>query len=123
MLCYVYPQPHDLIGKELRFLTSFLKQTTRQEPTWPPKAINLKPVTPLPYPMRQPDQETTSALSFQPKRKTMANCRGNCQAAILLGYEPESDFKPVKPEANRHDLTMKQPTNIGMFYGLSGSRT
>ncbi|WP_176289409.1 hypothetical protein [Vibrio sp. JPW-9-11-11] len=53
----------------------------------------------------------------------MANCRGNCQAEILLGYEPESDFKPVKPEANRHDLTMKQPANIGMFYGLRNSRT
>ncbi|EGQ9158937.1 TPA: hypothetical protein I7750_21285 [Vibrio vulnificus] len=73
--------------------------------------------------MRQPDRVTTSALSFQPKRKTIANCRGNCQAEILLGYEPESDFKPVKPEANRHDLTMKQPTNIGMFYGLRNSRT
>ncbi|AUW38773.1 hypothetical protein AL464_24485 [Vibrio parahaemolyticus] len=73
--------------------------------------------------MRQPDQVTTSALSFQPKRKTMANCRGNCQAEILLGCEPESDFKPVKPEANRHDLTMKQPANIGMFYGLRNSRT
>ncbi|EHH1106410.1 hypothetical protein QTV35_004638 [Vibrio parahaemolyticus] len=47
----------------------------------------------------------------------MANCRGNCQAEILLGYEPESDFKPVKREANHHDLTMKQPTNIGMFTG------
>ncbi|EOD9428628.1 hypothetical protein ACPV5H_25410 [Vibrio harveyi] len=53
----------------------------------------------------------------------MANCRGNCQAEILLSYEPESDFKPVKPETNRHDLTMKQPANIGMFYGLRNSRT
>jgi len=57
--------------------------------------------------MRQPDQETTSALSFQPKRKTMANCRGNCQAEMLLGKEPESDFKPVKQKAYRHDLTMR----------------
>ncbi len=73
--------------------------------------------------MRQPDQETTSALSFQPKRKTMLNCRGNCQAEMLLGNEPESDFEPVKQEADRHDLTMKQPANIGMFYGLSDSRT
>ncbi len=42
---------------------------------------------------------------------------------MLLGNEPESDFEPVKQEADRHDLTMKQPANIGMFYGLSGSRT
>ncbi|MCZ0925301.1 hypothetical protein [Vibrio diabolicus] len=53
----------------------------------------------------------------------MDNCRGNCQAEMLLGYEPESDFEPVKPEANRHDLTMKQPTNIGMLYELRNSRT
>jgi len=32
--------------------------------------------------MRQPDQVTTSALSFQPKRKTVLNCRGNCQAEM-----------------------------------------
>ncbi|RTZ13489.1 hypothetical protein EJ063_20030 [Vibrio aquaticus] len=42
---------------------------------------------------------------------------------MLLGNEPESDFEPVKPKADRHDLTMKQPANIGMFYGLSDSRT
>ncbi|WP_229622287.1 hypothetical protein, partial [Vibrio parahaemolyticus] len=53
LLCL--PQTHDLLEKELLFLTSFLKQTTRLEPTWPPKAINLKPVIPLPCPMRQPD--------------------------------------------------------------------
>ncbi|WP_167489492.1 hypothetical protein [Vibrio ouci] len=53
----------------------------------------------------------------------MLNCRGNCQTEMLLGKEPKSDFKPVKPEANHHDLTMKQPANIGMFYGLSDSRT
>ena len=73
--------------------------------------------------MRQPDQETTSALSYQAKRKTMPNCRGNCQAEMLLGNEPESDFEPVKQEADRHDLTMKQPASIGMFYGLRDSRT
>ncbi|MFW9738990.1 hypothetical protein V3H21_22350 [Vibrio parahaemolyticus] len=53
----------------------------------------------------------------------MLNCRGNCQAEMLLGKEPKSDFKPVKQEAYRPDLTMKQPTNFGMFYGLSDSRT
>ncbi|HHF2878670.1 TPA: hypothetical protein ACPJZX_004488 [Vibrio diabolicus] len=53
----------------------------------------------------------------------MANCRGNCQAEMLIDREPKADFEPVKPEADRHDLTMKQPTNIGMFYGLSDSRT
>ncbi|OXD41153.1 hypothetical protein CA157_23955 [Vibrio parahaemolyticus] len=73
--------------------------------------------------MRQPDQVTTNALSFQPKRKTMANCRGNCQGRVLIGKEPKSDLKPVRQEADRHDLTMKQPTNIGMFYGLRDSRT
>ncbi|MDE1337658.1 hypothetical protein [Vibrio aestuarianus] len=104
-------------------MTSFLKQTTRQEPTWPPKAINLKPVIPLPCPMRQPDLAPTTTLSFQPKRKTMLNCRGNCQAKMLIGKEPQSDFEPVKHEANRHDLTMKQPANIGMFYGQRDSRT
>ncbi len=73
--------------------------------------------------MRQPDRVTTSTLSFQAKRKTMLNCRGNCQAEMLLGKEPKSDFKPVKQETDRHDMTMKQPANIGMFYGLSDSRT
>ncbi|EID7698703.1 TPA: hypothetical protein ACN35S_004385 [Vibrio parahaemolyticus] len=53
----------------------------------------------------------------------MANCRGNYQTEMLLGKEPKSDFKPVKQETDRHDLTMKQPTNIGMFYGLTDSRT
>ncbi|WP_196297855.1 hypothetical protein [Vibrio alginolyticus] len=53
----------------------------------------------------------------------MLNCRGNCQAEMLFGKEPKSDFKPVKQETDRHDLTMKQPANIGMFYGLSDSRT
>ncbi|MDF4461527.1 hypothetical protein P3384_12710 [Vibrio parahaemolyticus] len=53
----------------------------------------------------------------------MLNCRGNCQAEMLLGNEPENDFKPVKQEAYHHDLTMKQPANIGMFYGPSDSRT
>ncbi len=52
--------------------------------------------------MRQPDQETTSALSFQPKRKTMLNCRDNCQAEMLLGNEPESDFEPVKQQVDHH---------------------
>ncbi|KGY08985.1 hypothetical protein [Vibrio sinaloensis] len=52
----------------------------------------------------------------------MANCRGNCQAEMLIGKEPRSDFEPVKPQANRHDLTMKQPANIGMFYRLRDSR-
>jgi hypothetical protein len=72
--------------------------------------------------MRHPDQAPTSALSFQPKRKTMLNCRGYCQAEMLLGKEPRSDFEPVKTEANRHDMTMKQPANIGMFYELRDSR-
>ncbi|HAS8115939.1 TPA: hypothetical protein I7693_22095 [Vibrio vulnificus] len=73
--------------------------------------------------MRQPDLVSTSTLSFQPKRKTMENCRGNCQAKMLIGLEPKSDFEPVIREANRHDLTLKQPANIGMFYGLRDSRT
>ncbi|EGR0316154.1 hypothetical protein FL840_23385 [Vibrio parahaemolyticus] len=73
--------------------------------------------------MRQPDYISTSALSFQPKRKTILSCRGNCQADMLIDQKPKSDLKPVRQEADRHDLTMKQPTNIGMFYGLRYSRT
>ncbi|HAS8565905.1 TPA: hypothetical protein I7774_23000, partial [Vibrio vulnificus] len=65
----------------------------------------------------------TTALSFQPKRKTIVICRGNCQAEMLIGRKPKSDFKPVKQETDRYDLTMKQPTNIGMFYRLRDSRT
>ncbi len=42
---------------------------------------------------------------------------------MLIGKEPKSDFKPVTPTANLHYLTMKQPANIGMFYGLRDSRT
>ncbi|MCS0422386.1 hypothetical protein ND914_14035 [Vibrio diabolicus] len=53
----------------------------------------------------------------------MVNCRGNCQIEMLVGKEPKSDFEPVKFEANRHDLQMKQRTNIGMFCGLRKSRT
>ncbi|KIE20951.1 hypothetical protein SE23_09155 [Vibrio sinaloensis] len=53
----------------------------------------------------------------------MLNCRGNCQAEMLIGFELTSDFEPVRPKANRHDLTMKQPANIGMFYGVRDSRT
>ncbi|EHR1005963.1 TPA: hypothetical protein ACF37V_004726 [Vibrio parahaemolyticus] len=52
----------------------------------------------------------------------MLNCRGNCQAEMLIGKELQSDFKPVKQETDRQDLTMKQPANIGMFYGLRDSR-
>ncbi|MBF4258248.1 hypothetical protein EAY18_18075 [Vibrio anguillarum] len=76
--------------------------------TWPPEAQNTKRVNPLPFPMRQPDKRSTNALSFQPKRRTMANCRGNCQAEMLLGKCAQSDLEPVKLEANRHDLKMKQ---------------
>ncbi|WP_216595858.1 hypothetical protein [Vibrio vulnificus] len=52
----------------------------------------------------------------------MANCRGNCQADMLIGKYVQSDLEPVRFEANCHDLQMKQPTNIGMFYGLRNSR-
>ncbi len=41
---------------------------------------------------------------------------------MLLGEEPKSGFEPVKFEANLHDLQMKQPANIDMFYGLRISR-
>jgi len=73
--------------------------------------------------MRQPDKRSTSALSFQPQRGTMANCRGNCQADMLIGKYAESALKRVKPQTKQHDLQMKQPTNIDMFYGLRDSRT
>jgi hypothetical protein len=33
-----------------------------------------------------------------------------------------SDLEPVRFETNRHDLKMKQPTSIDMFYGLRNSR-
>ncbi|WP_176289449.1 hypothetical protein [Vibrio sp. JPW-9-11-11] len=52
----------------------------------------------------------------------MANCRGNCQADMLIGKYAQSDLEPVKFETNRHDLQMKQPANIDMFYGLRSSR-
>ncbi|ENV0926857.1 hypothetical protein ACE25B_004451 [Vibrio parahaemolyticus] len=51
----------------------------------------------------------------------MANCRGNCQADMLIGKYAQSDLEPVKFETNRHDLQMKQPTNIYLFYGLRDS--
>jgi hypothetical protein len=41
---------------------------------------------------------------------------------MLLGKEPQSDFEPEKPKPNLLDLTMKQPSNIGMFYGLRNAR-
>ncbi|KYN90305.1 hypothetical protein ATY35_21155 [Vibrio cidicii] len=52
----------------------------------------------------------------------MANCRGNCQAEMLTDKYAQSDLEPVKFETNRHDLKMKQPTNIDMFYGRRNSR-
>ncbi|EGR2798223.1 hypothetical protein DU976_20655 [Vibrio navarrensis] len=52
----------------------------------------------------------------------MANCRGNCQADMLLGKYVQSDFEPEKFTTIRHDLQMKQPANIYMFYGLRNSR-
>ena len=42
---------------------------------------------------------------------------------MLIGKEPQSDFKPERFKPSQLDLTMKQPTNIGMFYGLRDSRT
>ncbi|EPI8788647.1 hypothetical protein ACTA57_004510, partial [Vibrio parahaemolyticus] len=90
--------------------------------TWPPEARNTKRVNPVPFPMRQPDKRSTNALSFQPKRKTMPNCRGNCQAEILLGISAGSDLEPAIFQTNRHDLQMKQPANIDMFYGLRNSQ-
>ncbi|NVC52888.1 hypothetical protein FCU11_23040 [Vibrio diabolicus] len=53
----------------------------------------------------------------------MVNCRGNCQAEMLLGKCTQSDLEPVKLEANRHNLKMKQPTDIDMFYWLRNSLT
>ncbi|RAH18175.1 hypothetical protein DOT36_20445 [Vibrio vulnificus] len=53
----------------------------------------------------------------------MANCRGNCQAELLLGKCAQSDLEPVRFETSRHDLKMKQPAKIDMFYGLRNSRT
>ncbi|CAH1533393.1 hypothetical protein THZG08_450005 [Vibrio owensii] len=41
---------------------------------------------------------------------------------MLIGKEPKSDLKQDKLKSSQLDLTMKQPTNIGMFYGLSDSR-
>ncbi|OEA81326.1 hypothetical protein BBM67_03820 [Vibrio parahaemolyticus] len=43
----------------------------------------------------------------------MANCRGNCQAEMLLGKCTQSDLEPVKLEATREHC---------MFYGLRNSR-
>ncbi|KIT41213.1 hypothetical protein H336_22440 [Vibrio parahaemolyticus EN9701072] len=42
---------------------------------------------------------------------------------MLIGKEPQSDLTPVKQEADHLDLTMKQPTDIVMFYSLRDSRT
>ncbi|WP_170908031.1 MULTISPECIES: hypothetical protein [Vibrio] len=103
-------------------LTSFQEVSHMPNLTWPPDARNTKHVSPLPCPMRQADKRSTSTLSFQPQRRTMANCRGNCQADMLLGKYAESALKPVKLKTSHHDLKMKQPTNIGMFYGLRNSR-
>ncbi|MCF7484186.1 hypothetical protein L3V31_21055 [Vibrio sp. J1-1] len=100
-------------------MTAFQEVSHTPKRTWPPDARNTKRVSPLPCPMRQPDKRSTSALSFQPKRRTMANCRGNCQADMLTGKYAQSDLESVTLKTSRHDLKMKQPTNIGMFYGLS----
>ena len=61
---------------------------------WPPEARNTKRVNPVPFPMRQPDKRSTNALSFQPKRRTMANCRGNCQAEMQSGEQSDEQNQP-----------------------------
>ncbi|TFH89272.1 hypothetical protein ELS82_23135 [Vibrio ouci] len=53
----------------------------------------------------------------------MVNCRDYCQGRMLLGKYPHSNFKPEKHKPSLLALTMKQPTNICMFYGLRSSRT
>ncbi|EGU46183.1 hypothetical protein VIOR3934_16496 [Vibrio orientalis CIP 102891 = ATCC 33934] len=73
--------------------------------------------------MRQPDQASTSTLSLQAKRKTVAICRDYCQGRILIGKEPQSGLKQEEHKLSQLDLIMKQPSNIGMFYGLRDSRT
>ncbi|EGR0761752.1 hypothetical protein ETS21_22915 [Vibrio parahaemolyticus] len=52
----------------------------------------------------------------------MVNCRGNCQADMLLGKSAQSDLEPPIFKTNRHDLQMKQPTDIYMFYRLRNSQ-
>ncbi|EGR1594271.1 hypothetical protein D0D72_23805 [Vibrio parahaemolyticus] len=52
----------------------------------------------------------------------MANCRGNYQANMLIGKYAQSDLEPAVFKANHHDLKMKQPTDIYMFYRLRNSR-
>ncbi|NOH82053.1 hypothetical protein F0231_20230 [Vibrio sp. RE86] len=42
---------------------------------------------------------------------------------MLLGKEPQNDFKPKELKPSQLDLIMKQPANIGMFFGLRDSRT
>ncbi|WP_216612397.1 hypothetical protein, partial [Vibrio sp. RE86] len=59
---------------------------------------------------------------FSQQRQTMVSCRDYCQGRMLLEKEPQSDLKPKKLNPSLLDLQMKQPTNIGMFYGLSYSR-
>ena len=41
---------------------------------------------------------------------------------MLIGKYAQNDLKPAKFETSRHDLQMKQPANIDMFYGLRNSR-
>ncbi|EGR0233652.1 hypothetical protein FMH17_22165 [Vibrio vulnificus] len=41
---------------------------------------------------------------------------------MQLGKESTSDLESVRFKTNRHDLQMKQPANIDMFYGLRKSR-
>ncbi len=112
----------DFFWQRTALLAAFQEVNHALKLTWPPKARNTKRVSPLPCPMRQPDKRSTSALSFQPKRKTMANCRGNCQADMLIGKYAKSDLEPAALKTSRHDLKMKQSTNIDMFYGLRNSR-
>ncbi|WP_241810110.1 hypothetical protein [Vibrio genomosp. F10] len=103
-------------------MTAFQEVSHTPKLTWPPEARNIKRVSPLPCPMRLPDLDSTSALSFQPKRRTMANCRGNCQANMLIGKYAQSDLEPAIFKTNHHDLQMKQPTDIDVFYRLRNSR-
>ena len=110
------------IWQRTALLTTFQEVSHTPKLTWPPEARNTKRVSPLPCPMRQLDWASTSALSFLPKRRTMANCRGNCQAEMLIGKYAQNGLKPAKFETSRHDLQMKQLANIDMFYGLRNSR-
>ena len=123
MLCYVLAQFVDLLGKELKDWPSFLNQITSSNS--------------LDRQMRQtrnelvhfPDNEATrSRLNKRPFLAKAAQNNADLPRQLprlLANWEiyPKRFWAREARRPNHPKTQMKQPANLGMFYGLRDLRT